>query len=120
VPAKTVLIVEDEFLLAMGLQIVLEQDGWRVIGPAGTVGDALVLLRMELPSVALLDVNLGTEYVTPVAVFLKEHGVPFALATAYHKPEQYAGEILAGIPNVGKPTDDRRLLTTLRQLTADG
>jgi len=103
VAARTVLIVEDEYLLALGLQIILEQDGWRVLGPAGSVGDALALLRQELPQIAVLDVNLGTEYVTPVAEFLKSRGVPFALATAYHRPEEYGGEVLAGVPNVGKP-----------------
>lgn len=117
--AKSVLIVEDEFLLAWDLQIVLEKHGWKVLGPVASVRDALALLARELPSVALLDVNLNNETVTPVARFLQEHGVPFALASAYAKPEQYGGEILAGAPNVGKPTDDRRLLTTLQRL-ADG
>ena len=63
---KTVLIVEDEFLIAMDLKQVLEQHGWRVIGPVATVRGALRLLEDELPSVAVLDVNLGNEFVTPL------------------------------------------------------
>lgn len=116
--AKTILIVEDEYLLAMSLQLALEEDGWEVFGPAGTVGEALALLDLELPALALLDVNLGPELVTPVALVLKERGVPFALATAYDKPEQYGGEVLAGAPNVGKPTNDRRLRVILNQLVS--
>lgn len=115
-PRKTILIVEDEYLLALNLQTVLEECGWEVIGPAASVRDALALLDHGLPLVAILDVNLGYETVTPVAEFLKDHHVPFALATAYPKPEQYGGQILAGVPNVGKPTDDRRLLATIKQL----
>lgn len=114
--SKTVLIVEDEFLIAMDLQMLLEGHGWRVMGPVATVRAALHLLEVELPSVGLLDVNLGNEFVTPVAEALKERDVPFLVASAYDRPEQYGGEILAGATNVGKPTDERRLLKALEGL----
>ena len=96
---------------------MLEERGWRVIGPVATVKDALSLLAEELPSVALLDVNLGNELVTPVAETLKAREVPFAVASAYERPERFGGEVLAGAPNVGKPTNERGLLATLTQLT---
>jgi DNA-binding response OmpR family regulator len=113
---KTVLIVEDEFLIALALQELLEHDGWRVMGPVATSRGALRLLEDELPSVALLDVNLGKELVTPVAEALKAKDVPFAVASAYDKPEKVGGEVLSGAPNVGKPTDERQLLATLSRL----
>ncbi|RWC39339.1 response regulator [Mesorhizobium sp.] len=114
---KTVLIVEDEFLIAMDLKLLLEYHGWQVMGPVATVRDALRLLDDELPAVALLDVNLGTELVTPLAEILKARNVPFAVASAYDRPEQVGGEVLAGAPNAGKPTGERRLLAALAQLT---
>jgi DNA-binding response OmpR family regulator len=114
---KSVLIVEDEFLIAMDLQAMLEDHGWRVLGPAANVRDALRVLADELPTVALLDVNLGNELVTEVAVKLKANDVPFAVATAYVNAEQFGGAVLAGAPNVGKPTAERRLLATLELLT---
>lgn len=114
---KTVLIVEDEFLVAMDLKQLLEDHGWRVIGPVATVQGALRLLEAELPSVALLDVYLGKELVTPVAQSLEAANVPFVLATAYDRPEQFGGEVLARAPNVGKPTDRHRLFEALAQLT---
>lgn len=113
---KTVLIVEDEFLIAMDLELMLERHGWRVMGPVATVDEALALIAVELPLVALLDVNLGTELVTPVAVALKAQKVPFAVASAYANPEQYGGDALAGVPNAGKPANERRVLATLNQL----
>ena len=61
-----VLVVEDEFLIAMDLECLLERNGWRVLGPAATVKEALRLLDGETPDVALLDVNLRGEMVTPV------------------------------------------------------
>ena len=113
---KTVLIVEDEFLIAMNLQLILESHGWRVIGPVATVQSALRLLDAELPSVALLDINLGRELVTPVAERLKALDVPFALVSAYEKPEEF-GDALAGAPNIGKPTREQPLLAVLAKLT---
>ena len=114
---KTVLIVEDEFLIGMALRLLLEQHGWRVMGPVATVRGALQLLDRELPSVAILDVRLKDELVTPVAESLKARNVPFALASAYDRPEQLGGEALAGAPNVGKPSGERTVLATLAQLT---
>jgi DNA-binding response OmpR family regulator len=77
------------------------------------VQDALRLLKDELPSVALLDVNLGNEPITRVAKTLKARDVPFALTSAYDKLERFGGEVLVGAPNVGKPTVERRLLAAL-------
>jgi DNA-binding response OmpR family regulator len=113
---KTVLIVEDEFLIAMDLARIVEADGWTVIGPVGTVEEALRLLEAGLPSVAMLDVNLGNELVTPVAERLKTSNVPFAVASAYDRPEYHGGEVLAGVPNISKPTSEQSVLSTLKQL----
>jgi hypothetical protein len=76
------------------------------MGPVATVQGALTLLKEELPSNALLDVNLGNELVTPVAADLRAHNVPFAIASACDRPEEFGGEVLSGAPNVGKPTRD--------------
>ncbi|AZO56466.1 MAG: response regulator [Mesorhizobium sp.] len=114
---KSVLLVEDEFLIAMDLRETLEANGWRVIGPAANVRSALQMIENELPTVALLDVNLRNELVTPVAEALTARGVPFVLASAYKRPEQIGGTALVGAINVGKPADERRLLAALTQLT---
>ncbi|MCA1654429.1 MAG: response regulator [Sphingomicrobium sp.] len=113
---KTMLIVEDEFMIAMDLQLMLERHGWQVMGPVGTVADALALVNEQLPSAALLDVNLGDGLVTAVAEFLQAHSVPFALASAYERPEEFGGEVLAGAPNAGKPTNERRVLAAIAKL----
>jgi DNA-binding response OmpR family regulator len=117
--SKTILIVEDECMIALDLQLMLEGLGWVVMGPVGTVQDALCLLKDELPSAAMLDVNLGHELVTPVAEYLKSCGVPFAVASAYERPEQFGGQVLAGVPNAGKPTNEHRLVIALKQIVVD-
>lgn len=113
---KSVLVVEDEYLIALDLQLMLESHGWQVLGPVPSVQDALRLLDEERPTVALLDVNLGGELVTPVAEALAARGVPFALASAHHRPQDFGGAILADVPNAGKPTNERRVLAVLREL----
>jgi hypothetical protein len=63
--------------------------------------------------VALLDVALKDGTVTPVAEALRAQNVPFIVASAYSQPERVGGEVLAGAPNVGKPTNESRLLQLL-------
>jgi len=63
-----VLIVEDEALIAMDLQWLLEEAGYRVLGPANSTAAAMaLLLDGDEPDVALLDVNLGRSDVFGVA-----------------------------------------------------
>lgn len=63
----SVLVVEDEALIAMDLQALLEDAGYRVVGPANTTAAAMALLGQDDPDVALLDVNLGRSDVFGVA-----------------------------------------------------
>ena len=109
---RLVLVVEDEFLIALDLAQLLRRHGWRVLGPAATVDQALRLLRGATPDVALLDVNLRGEPVTPVAAALRARGVPFVLASAYDHVDQIA-PALAEVPNLRKPFDEGRLLAAL-------
>lgn len=115
---KTVLIVEDEFVIAMHLKAVLERNGWRVIGPVGSVAAALHLITIELPTVALLDVELGDELVTPVAAVLKARNVPFALESARENTLFFGDQLLAEAPNLGKMAADADILRVLEELTA--
>ena len=101
-PGRLVLVVEDEVLVAMDLELLLHQHGWRVLGPAATVAEALQLLAGQMPDAALLDVNLQGELVTPVAEQLRARGVPFVVVSAYPSPGRMAAA-LAGAPAVGKP-----------------
>jgi len=52
-----------------------------------------------------------------MALALRVRGVPFVLASAYERVDLLA-PALAGVPNVGKPTDVRRLLAALARSAA--
>lgn len=78
------LVVEDEYLLALYMTDLLEEWGATVIGPAARVEDALALIdASDAMDGALLDVNLAGEAVFPVADRLLARNVPFAFASGY-------------------------------------
>ena len=112
-----ILIVEDEFLVAMELQSLLEGQGCEVVGPASSVARGLALLERERPDLALLDVNLAGQSVAPLAFRLKEQGVPYVLVTGYRDLAQREPE-LRDAPRIDKPVNRHRLLTMLAQMTA--
>jgi DNA-binding response OmpR family regulator len=80
-----VLVVEDEYLIAADLAGVLEDAGANVIGPVGSVREALELVEAfgDRLDGAVLDVNLREERVFPVAEALAERGVPYIFTTGY-------------------------------------
>jgi CheY-like chemotaxis protein len=105
---RRVLVVEDEFLVAMELQEVLKGRGCDVLGPASTVTQALAVLHDGRPEVVVLDVNLRGTRATPVAAALRERGVPFVLITGYSGPQLSEPE-LRDAPRLDKPVNGRDL-----------
>lgn len=94
IEGRRLLLVEDEYVLALGLADTLGDMGADVLGPVASVADALKLVE-SLPEIdaAVLDVNLGNEEVYPVADALAARGVPFLFATANARaslPERFA------------------------------
>ena len=80
----SILVVEDEYLLAEALAEGLERCGASVVGPVPTVERALrAVASAERIDFAVLDINLRGQMVYPVADMLKERGVPFLFATGY-------------------------------------
>ena len=76
----TVLLVEDNLLVAMDTADTIEAMGVAVIS-VSSVADALAALETAEPGAALVDVHLGTATAGPVAEALRDRGVPFALTT---------------------------------------
>ncbi len=76
-----VLVVEDEFIIALEIQASLEEAGAVVIGPAFTLSSALELAMKEKLSAATLDMRLGRDPVSPVAHILDQRHVPFVFYT---------------------------------------
>jgi CheY-like chemotaxis protein len=109
---RRVLIVEDQFLVAMNLELMLEELGCTVI----LRGNA----RFELDSigepvdVAILDINLGDHTSYNLADTLIRAGVPFAFASGYGSSEPR----FAAVPILGKPYTKDSLVAVLNALLA--
>lgn len=54
----TILVVEDELLIAMDIKGILEQEGYNVIINLTTVSDAIQAIETYQPVLVLLDINL--------------------------------------------------------------
>ena len=98
---RTILIVEDEPLIAMMLEDFLESLGHIVKASCDNVADALKAVALNGFDIAILDVNLKGENVWPVAAELRQRGVPFVLASGGHvepPPPEFAGAPLIEKP----------------------
>lgn len=91
---QRVLVVEDEALVAMELSRVLTAAGARVVGPAGTIEEAMALMDAQPIDRALLDINLGGRVITPVARLLSHRRIPFVYLTGYQEPDVDGGPVL--------------------------
>jgi len=82
-PTRCVMVVEDEMFVAMLVEDILSNAGYRVI-KAARVDKALQMAAGDDPiDAALLDINLNGVEVFPVAIKLREMGVPFVFASGY-------------------------------------
>ncbi len=108
VATRPILVVEDEFLIALDIVAALENAGLEVIGPASTVGDALAAIEREPLRGALLDAHLGGESAGQIADLLAARGLPFAFVSGYG-PESLPPAHRAA-PLVRKPFTDKDLL----------
>jgi CheY-like chemotaxis protein len=111
----TILVVEDEPVLAVALEISLQQAGHTVLGPIAHLDTALAALTGPPIDAALLDVHLSRgDVVYPVADRLAELRIPFGFMTAYP-----AGQIAvryATHPIVRKPCTEADLLQLVATL----
>jgi CheY-like chemotaxis protein len=114
VPSE-VLVVEDNFLIALDTQEMLMELGVARVRTADTVATALDLIAAQVPDFCLLDVNLGAEKGFEVAERLAALGVRFAFATGYGDKEAFPVHF-ADAAIVSKPYT----LETLRQVLVGG
>jgi PAS domain S-box-containing protein len=103
-----VLLVEDESTVALMVEEFLSELGLRVVGPFGSVSDALRALRETSLDAAVLDINLGNESVYPVADVLLEQKVPVAFISGYGA--EAVDPRYAHLPLVQKPIDRSALV----------
>ena len=113
-----ILVVEDEFLIACQIEETLSDAGCEVVGPAPHLERAMKIAEDETLDGAILDVNLRGDKVYPVAVRLRDRGIPFIFATGY--TGDYLPECFRKAPLLPKPLNTAMLLKQARASFAPG
>jgi CheY-like chemotaxis protein len=111
-----VLIVEDEFLLAMAMEATLSELGHQVIGTARTPSAALSFIQdnADRLDAVTLDLNLGGESAHGVAAHLASNCIPFIVVTGYGDARRLAPFDV--MPVLRKPFLEEDLVKALNSL----
>ena len=80
-PRGKVLVVVDDAIVALDLQRLLHEAGYRVIGPATTVGEIQRMIQRGDIDCAILDLDVDRRAPLPIADLLAFADVPFVYLT---------------------------------------
>ena len=108
----TVLVVEDEFIVALDLSETVRDLGFKVDGPYADTENAFCAIDKTMPDLAILDVNTADGEVYPLADALSQAGVPIIFHSGHVSPP----EITARYPDAlacAKPWPPSELIEKL-------
>jgi CheY-like chemotaxis protein len=108
---ETVLIVEDEAVIALDLAQSLTEMGFNPI-VAGSVVSALLIIQSRKVDFAILDYRLGERTTDQIATILREDHVPFVLCSGSQLG--LAGRVFEGVPLIPKPYTQDLLRTAIQ------
>ena len=108
--SKTILVVDDEMLIAIDMQTQLEDLGHTVL-VAPALNEALALVEREAIDVAIVDWHLGGAISEPLIESLRKHRIPFVLSSG-SALEELAG-LFPAAPILTKPYASDALLDAL-------
>ncbi|MFD1342545.1 response regulator [Litorisediminicola beolgyonensis] len=111
------MIVEDEAIVLMDTVMLVEDLGFDIHSECSTISEALGALESSLPDVALLDINIRTELIWPVARKLKNQGSKIIFTSANSRHAELQTEF-AECQFVEKPVSSRDLREALLEATA--
>lgn len=114
-----VLIVDDHAVVRLGLRSLLAHtNGFRVVGEAGTVAEALTMADQSRPDVVLMDVRLpdgsGVEACREIKKLHPEMRI--VMLTSYSDEEAIVGSVMAGANGyLLKQADSDQLTRAIRE-----
>ena len=109
-----VLVVEDEFIIALDLSETVQDLGYELEGPYAGNEDAFEAIEDQMPDLAILDVFTADGEVYPLADKLSAAGVPIIFHSGHVPPE----EVKALYPDAqacAKPCPPDRLIGALQE-----
>lgn len=111
--AASILVVEDEFLVALEMQSILEENGYRVLGIAADLSGAMEYASQSI-DLALVDLNLRDGLTGPQIGerLANEYDAAVLFVTA--NPRMLGDGVAGTIGVLTKPTDEETLLAATR------
>ena len=90
-PAR-ILVVEDDFLIALQTEAALTEAGFFVVGTAATAEEAIVLAKEQRPFLAVMDIRLASERdgIDAAKELFDELNIRCIFATAHDDPDTRA------------------------------
>ena len=87
-PAPCILVVEDDYFVALDLEGGLRDAGMQVLGPVPTAEEALALARAQHPVLALMDIRLAGDKdgIEAALELYRELGIRCIFASAHVDP----------------------------------
>lgn len=110
----TILVVEDEVIIALDLSETARDMGYRVEGPYANKGHAFIAIDQEMPDFAILDVMTADGEVFPLADALTEAGVPIIFHSG-HITECDIAERYPDAQTASKPCPPSKLMAMIEQ-----
>ncbi|HVZ53013.1 MAG TPA: response regulator [Pseudolabrys sp.] len=117
IAGKCCLVLDDEFLIALDIQMILENAGASEVVCVGNADDALAALQSRKFDFAVLDVKLSGAARTSltVAAALADVGTPFVFLTGVRGDDLHLRQF-PDAPMVEKPYDVALLLNAVKSL----
>jgi DNA-binding NtrC family response regulator len=110
----SILIVDDEFLIALNLEMLFFDKGARV-SVATTLSSALDIALSDSFCAALLDFRLGHQTSEQVATVLSRRGIPFLFFSGHSIPASLRTRF-PHAPTLSKPSGIQQLLGAAEEL----
>jgi DNA-binding response OmpR family regulator len=111
---KRVFVLEEEMLLALLIQMMLQELNYEVVGPPSDLFEGIRQATDEPIDLAVLDTNLVESYAYTIADVLRGRQIPFMFLSDIEPetmPASYADSIV-----LGKPFEMAELAAALNRL----
>ncbi|MGR3435421.1 MAG: response regulator [Shimia sp.] len=113
---RRILLAEDELMVALDIEMALDDAGAEMVGPVDDLDAGLRLLRGETEiDAAILDVDLHGQDVFPIAEALQARQVPFLFHTGHGSREEL-GRRFGGVPVCIKPVLAEDMIEAVAEL----
>ncbi len=115
---QSVMLVEDEPMIALMVADMIEAQGFTVVGVFRANGEGLTFLCNHRPQLAIVDFALVDGPAEPLARKLREQGTPFCVMSGHER--SVASPLFDGVCWLDKPFSERQLSLALRSCLEDG